>query len=265
VKAYVISAVIGVAVSTAAQIVLAQTPNGPAPVGPAPVGPAPADPATSEPAASDRSEIHGLKLGQQASAMTLDGWGELACGSNGGPPRLRLNSWKDYAKCPPETSGLYEVAARFDDEAEYIGRAIDDPLYAAQQTGTRVAGHPVILSVLFDVNGTLRGIRLVTDPRATPLERRMAHLLRLAVINHYGADGWTCVDLPAAEGETPVGGVFLKQRCEKATPQRAMTVEAHLLRKAGQQDIDPQTHDYTRGQFESWTRFELLDPGYRKP
>ena len=69
----------------------------------------------------------------------------------------------------------------------------------------------------------------------------------------------------AAEGETPVGGVFIKQRCEKTTPERAMTLETHFLRKPGQHDIDPETHEYTQGQYESWARFELLDPGYRKP
>ena len=68
---------------------------------------------------------------------------------------------------------------------------------------------------LFDDGGMLRGIRMVSDPRATPIERRMAHLLGVAVINHYGPNDWNCTDLPPAEGETPVGGVFIKQHCEK--------------------------------------------------
>ena len=41
-------------------------------------------------------------------------------------------------------------------------------------------------------------------------------------------------------------------------------VEARFLRKPGQTDIDPITGDYTSGQFESWTRFELTDPNYKK-
>jgi hypothetical protein len=211
----------------------------------------------------DSGEVHGLKLGLSAASMTMDTWGELACGSNGGPPRQKLGAWSEFSKCPPEVSGLREITARFDDEDDYIGKAIDDPLYAAQRTGTRVAGHPVILSALFDDRGMLRGIRMISDPRATPLERRMARLLGLAVINHYGPAGWACTDIAPAEGETPVGGVFIKQRCTKTTPERAMTVETHFLRKPGQHDIDPETHDYTQGQFESWARFELLDPNYR--
>jgi hypothetical protein len=213
----------------------------------------------------DTGELHGLKLGLQAASMSLDGFGELACGSNGGPPRQRLDEWKDFAKCRPEASGLHEVYARFDDEAEFIGRAIDDPLFAGARTGTRVAGHPVILSVLFDDAGTLRALRFVSDPRASPLERRMAHLLRLAIMNHYDPAGWSCTDLPPDSGETPVGGVFIKQHCEKATPERRMSLDARFLRKAGQSDIDPATGEYTSGQFESSTRFELMDPAYRKP
>jgi hypothetical protein len=213
----------------------------------------------------DPGEIRGLKLGLEAQSMSTDGFSEFACGSNGGPPRQRLDDWAGFKTCRPEDSGLHEVYTRFEDEDEYVGKAIDDPLYAGRRTGTRVAGHPVILSALFDGNGVLRGLRFVSDPRGEPLARRMAHLLRLAIVNRYNPAGWTCTDFPAAPGETPVGGVFLKQRCEKATPERHLTVEAHFLRKPGQNDIDPVTGEYTEGQFESWTRFELVDPSYRKP
>jgi hypothetical protein len=214
--------------------------------------------------APDPGEIHGLRLGLKAATMSLDGFGELACGSNGGPPRQRIDGWTEFGKCRAEPSGLHEVYARFDDEDEYVGRAIDQPLYAAGRAGTRVAGHPIILSVLFDDQGVLRGLRFVSDPRGSPIERRMAHLLRLAIINHYDPEGWACTDLPGEPGETPVGGVFIKQRCTKTTSERNMTVEAHFLRKPGQSDIDPATGDYTSGQFESWTRFELMEPRYNK-
>ena len=211
----------------------------------------------------DPGEVHGLKLGLQARSMPLDGFGELACGSNGGPPRQKLEEWADFGKCWPEDNGLYEVYARFDDEDDYIGRAIDEPRYARGKTGTQVAGHPVILSALFDRDGVLRALRFVTDPRAAPHERRMAHMFRLAVINRYGPDGWTCTDAAAAPGETPVGGIFLKRRCEKREPERALMVEAHLLRKPGQNDLDPITGEPRPGAFESWTRFEIFDPRYK--
>lgn len=195
--------------------------------------------------------------------MRLDGFGDLACGSNGGPPRQKIGQWSDFDKCRPEDSGLHEVYARFDDEDEYIGKAIDEPRYARGKTGTRVAGHPIILSALFDRDGVVRGLRLVTDPRAAAEERRMAHMLRLAVINRYQPDGWTCTDFPPAEGETPVGGVFLKQRCEKGSPERRLMVEGRFFRKPGQADNDPVTGEYRAGQYESATRFEIFDPRYK--
>ena len=85
--------------------------------------------------------------------MTLDGWGELACGSNGGPPRQELDAWSGFKTCPPEPNGLHQVDARFDDEDEFVAKALGEPAYAAQRTGTRVAGHPVVLSALFDDGG----------------------------------------------------------------------------------------------------------------
>ena len=214
----------------------------------------------------DPGEIHGLKLGLKAAEMSTDTFGDLACGSNGGPPRQMVEDWADFRKCRPEASGLYEVYVRFDDQQDYVARAIDDPLYAQGRVGTRVAGHPVILSVLFDTDGVLRGIRMVSDPRGSIMERRMAHMLRLAIINRYDPEGWACTDLPPSPGEAPVGGgVFIKQRCEKRTAERDLFVEARFLRKPGQSDINPATGEATTGQFESWTRFELMDPGYKKP
>jgi hypothetical protein len=92
----------------------------------------------------------------------------------------------------------------------------------------------------------------------------MAHLLRLAIINRYDPAGWSCTDFPPAPGETPVGGIFLKQRCEKVTPERYLMVEARFLRKPGQSEIDQATGEYTQNQFESWTRFELFDPAVKR-
>jgi len=74
----------------------------------------------------------------------------------------------------------------------------------------------------------------------------MAHLLQQAVINRYGAADWTCTDLPRVEGETPVGGVYIKQRCTKDTAARQLALETHFLRKPGQQAVNPATREYTQ-------------------
>ncbi len=212
----------------------------------------------------DTGEIHGLKLGQRAQTMSTDGFGEFTCGGNGGPARGNIDDWTEFKKCKLEPTGLREVGVRFDDDEEYVSKAIDDPMYTRRR-GTRVAGHPVLLSVLFDDDGVARGIRFVSDPRGDGAERRMAHMLRYSVMEHYGTEGWNCVDSPPAEGETPVGGIFVKQKCEKNDGERAMTVQAQFLRRPGQADLDPVTRQYRAGQFDSWTRVEIMDPAFKAP
>ena len=127
----------------------------------------------------DPGEIRGLKLGLKAQSMTLDGFGDLACGSNGGPPRQKIEEWSEFGKCRAEDNGLHEVYARFDDEDEYIGKAIEEPRYARGKTGTRVAGHPVILSVLFDRDGVLRVLRFVSERLLSPEGPASARVKRL--------------------------------------------------------------------------------------
>jgi hypothetical protein len=214
-------------------------------------------------AAEDHGEIHGLKLGLHADAMTTDGFDDFACGSNGGPPRAPLSGWDEFRKCRPESNGLHEVYVTFDNQLADQAKAMGEDSFPSEAVGTRVAGHPVILSVLFNDNGLVQGIRIVTDPRAPLQQRRMGQLLRLRVTAHYGADGWTCVNLPADPGETPVGNIFVKQRCEKLEPERRLVMQARLLHKPGQTDLDPVTKEYRPGQFESSTRLEIWDPALK--
>ena len=209
---------------------------------------------------AEQGELRGLKLGQVATEMATDKFGEFACGSNGSAPREPLNGWGDFRKCRPEASGLREVYVRYDDREEYAARAANDLALAERLAGTKVAGHPVILSVLFDDAGTVRMIRYVTDPRAPMDQRRFGHLLRLRILERYGSQGWTCADQPAEAGETPVGNIFIKQRCEKVQPERRLVMQVRMLRKPGQTDYDPVTREYVPGQFESSTRLEISDP-----
>lgn len=209
------------------------------------------------------SDIHGLSLGMNAEDMETRGYGEFACGSNGGAPRAQLMDWTEFKKCRAEPSGLREVYVRIDDQIEYLGKAYDDPTISTNRRGTTVAGHPVILSVLFDTGGIARTIRFITDPRADVSARRMAHLLRLTVTNQYGPRGWECENIPPQNGETPVGGVFHHSLCTKKFVGKTLTIEAKFFRKAGQADLDPVTKQYHEGYFESSTRVEIADSNFK--
>ena len=66
---------------------------------------------------------------------------------------------------------------RYDDELEYWARAHGDTDLADQYGGTPVSVYSVILSVLFDDSGFVRGIRAVTDPRVGLAERTNSHFM----------------------------------------------------------------------------------------
>jgi hypothetical protein len=207
-----------------------------------------------------RADIWSLKLGTPAAALPRDAFIDYACGSNGGPPQQWLAGWSDYDKCRAEPNGLREVYFRYDDELEYWAKAHRSRTLIAQYGGTKVLDFPVIVSALFDVGGTLAGLRIVTDPQANPQERKQAYTLNNFFKARYGSDRWDCRDTPPAPGETPVGTLYINQRCTKLTKDNMRAfLETRFLRKPGQAEFSG-SGKLTVGQFESSTRLELLRP-----
>jgi len=207
-----------------------------------------------------RADIWTLKLGTPASALSRDAFVDYACGSNGGPPQQLLTGWSDYGNCPAEPNGLREVYFRYDDELEYFAKAHRARTLIAQYSGTKVFDFPVIVSALFDAGGTLAGVRIVTDPRVSPQERKQAYTLSNFFKARYGSDSWDCTETPPAPGETPVGSLYINRRCVKFTKgdTRAM-LETRFLRLPGQAEFSG-SGKLTVGQFDSSTRLELLRP-----
>lgn len=205
--------------------------------------------------------IWDLQIGAHASELPAEEYINFACGTNGGPPSLALKGWTEFLRCTPEAvTRLREVYFRYDDEPEYWAKARNLLTQAALYEYTSAYEIPIIASALFDANGFLAGIRIVTDARV-PVEKRekgaaLATYLRI----RYGDNGWACVDLPRLDGEQPYAGQYLKRLCKNADAAAgyAFTLEAHYYRKPGQRAIDPITNQPTEGQFESTTRFELL-------
>jgi hypothetical protein len=123
-----------------------------------------------------------------------------------------------------------------------------------------VLDFPVIVSGLFDASGTLAGLRIVTDLQASPQERKQAYTLTNFLKARYGGDGWDCIDIPPAQGETPVGTLYINRRCTKLVKGDLRAVlETRFLRKPGQAEFSS-GGKLTIGQFESSTRLELLRP-----
>ncbi len=211
----------------------------------------------------ERGEVRDLRIGMHYSDILPEFYFEHACGSNGGPPLKPISGFADFMECAVEAvTGLHEVYVRYDDENEFIVRLYrelqGEALWLETFTGTKVAGHPVILSALFDDAGILQGIRAVSDPRAGLDQRRYAYLMRIPITARYGRAGWECVDLQAEDGETDVGGMFVKQRCTKVVPdEKRLNLATNLFRKRGQDGLDD-LGKFKAGDFESSARFEIF-------
>ncbi|HZY68001.1 MAG TPA: pentapeptide repeat-containing protein [Devosia sp.] len=207
-----------------------------------------------------------LTIGAHWSELPVRDFIDYACGTNGGPPSKPIATWSEFATCPAEAEGgWHEVYFEYDDEQEYIGRARNLDLQVMRHEFTWVNGIPVIASALFDDDGFLVGVRLVTDPRVEDARREKGMVLGGFMKARYGESGWACEDLPRAERESAFLDIFVKQTCEKTvTIGEAGEVNLHLdirnLRGPGQTTL---AYDNvpTEGEFESSTRFEAVLAG----
>jgi hypothetical protein len=218
-----------------------------------------------------RDTVWDLKLGEPVSAQpSPEQFRGFACGANGGPPRLPLGGWKDFARCRPEPGGSHEVYFEYDDELEYIARAHDLEGEITRWAGTTEARFPVIVSALFDDAGVLEGIRIITDPRpehrdhiteANLRTRAEAYIFGSVMAARFNIEpARNCKSLPPAAGESAVGNLFIKQSCEMIDTRnhRRILLQSNLFRKPGQSGVNPQLpSQLTQGQFESSARVEI--------
>jgi hypothetical protein len=230
-------------------------------------------PASADAQPLRRATIWDLKLGQPISAQPSPAeFRGFACGANGGAPRAQLAGWSDVMRCRAEPTGLREVYFEYDDELEYIARAMDIDREITRWAGTTELGFPVIVSALFDDTGVLKGVRIVTDPRpdhrnditeANLRKRDDAYLFGAMMASRYDIDAARyCTSLPPAEGESAVGDLLVKQSCEMtdAANRRKIVLRASLFRKPGQSGTNPQLPtQLTEGQFESSARLEIYE------
>ena len=182
--------------------------------------------AQAAPAAEDplEGDLRDLRVGMRVAELPAEGYVDLACG---GEPGVALASWAEFARCPQDADGLREVTFAY---AESPLAELGD-----RWEGTKVAGHPVIPSLLIDEAGLVQGIRIVTDPDTRLYLKKKAFLLGIRVMGRYGRDGWTCTEAEPGAGRTPVGGMFIDRHCEKVFHDRRLILETDLYRTAEQQ------------------------------
>jgi len=208
--------------------------------------------------------IWNVPLGKPVTAVPDSATAIIACGTNGGPISIELKSFSDWAQCTPEKSGLREVAFTYDDEKDYIARAMELE-FRALAGGTSVYAHPVVVSILVDDKGISQGIRIVTDDRASDHDRRGAVYLAQNFQGQFGSWKLDCQDIPMQPGEQKVGSEFVHQRCTGTNPNgsgQSVLIEASYLRKKGEEGLSVDTQQVNKGYYESKTRLEVVNPPY---
>jgi hypothetical protein len=185
-------------------------------------------------------DLRDLRVGMSVAELPTEGYVDLACGSAGGDTGVSLARWAEFERCPPDAAGLHEVTFAY---AKSPLAELGD-----RWEGTKVAGHPVIPSLLIDDRGMIEGIRIVTDPDTRIYLKKKAFLLGIRVMGRYGRDGWTCTEAEPGAGRTPVGGLFIDRHCEKVFRDRHLILDTDLYRTADQQGQE----------FTGATRLEIL-------
>jgi len=184
----------------------------------------------------------------------------MRVGTNGGPPSIPLNGWRDFRAA---AGPMRRVCAKSISAMTTSSNIGPRPTTSRPRSRNIPAPKCTIsrwyLSARFDESGVLAGLRMVSDPRDTSRDRDEAYLLRTFLTARFGRDGWECVDLPLRR-RRDAGGTNLHQATAAARRSRGAAVadiETHFFRKKGQSQIDPQSGRMTEGQFESLVRFEL--------
>ncbi|WOH64025.1 hypothetical protein [Bradyrhizobium sp. BWA-3-5] len=172
-------------------------------------------------------DVRDITVGRPVSIISDAGYANLSCARD---PKAKLPAWSVWDECPAEPDAVRAIHFEFDRETS--------------QEGTIIAGHPVLLTVFIDGKGIVSGLDIETDPNARLYARKKAFLLAAQVRSHYGSEGWTCTEGKAEAEEQPVGGVFIRETCRKALPDRFLTVERNLFRRAGRdvRDFVDRTH-----------------------
>lgn len=172
--------------------------------------------AASGGARAQDADIRQFRVGMPLAELPAEGYKQLTCLA-ADPPRA-IGGWSGYTLCPADPAGGREIAFRYDDPGK------DE---------TRVAGQEVLMSLVLGPDGTVEAIRVRTDPGARLFRRKRGYIFGEQVMARYGEAGWACKDAPPGPGEEMVGGMFVRQHCEKVLGIRHLIVDRALYRGVG--------------------------------
>ncbi len=187
-----------------------------------------------------QGDIRMFTTGLTVAELPKEGYLNFACGNNGSAPGEPIAGWADFAACPKDQHGLHEVAFQYDD-SEVVYEDLE---------GTAVAGHPIILSLLFTDGGVVEALRAVTDPGEREYHKRRARQLGRIVKFRFGQGGWTCETEPPSGEAQPIGGVYMNDHCRKDLGNRTVELWTNFYRTFGEDG--PEMVSATR--FEVWRK-----------
>ncbi len=183
--------------------------------------------------AAERNDIRQFRVGMLVSELPAKGYVDFTCAAD---PTHKIAGWAEYKQCPADAAGLHEVRFHYDNSGNPVARVNEG------YRGTRVAGHPVLISLLIGNDARVDAIRIDTDPHARFYMRKKAFLLGNQVKERFGEQGWVCKHGSPTADEQPVGGMFIKQHCEKTLPGRHLILDERLYR-----DPNKSLKDFTGG------------------
>ncbi len=172
--------------------------------------------------ATERQDLRDIRVGMPIADLPTSGYTGFACVK----PEKSLDGWAAWRACDDDAAGLREIHFEFDNSSNPIAQFND------KLRGTKVAGHPVVLTLFVTDDGRVGGLKIETDPDAPLYMRKKAFLLFAQVKDRYGDTGWTCSSAQPTGDEEPLGG-FLNDHCEKTAEGRHLVLERRLYRRAG--------------------------------
>lgn len=177
-------------------------------------------------APAEMNDLREFRVGMPVGDLPARGYGEFTCTA---APDRKLENWSQYKQCPADAAGRHEIGFRYNLD--------ENPMASLNEgyNGTRVGGHPVVVSLLIGDDARVDAIRIVSDPAARLYMRKKAFLLAEQVKERYGREGWTCREGRPSATEQPVGGIFINEHCEKTAAGRHLVLDRELHRNPAEE------------------------------